>query len=134
MFFLRKIVGALMQMITYSEFLPLVVGPERMEWFDLSVRRSGFTQYDETVQATLVNEFSTAAFRFGHSLINSFFPEISSGATSGNRLRDVFQFPFGLYRGQMDGIVAGMASSPCQKFDRWVRLREYVVDLFLKKS
>ncbi|KFM65699.1 Chorion peroxidase, partial [Stegodyphus mimosarum] len=116
----RRIIGAIMQKITYGEYLPLVVGPERMEWFDLSLRRSGFTEYDETIQATLVNEFSTAAFRFGHSMINSFFPEISSGSNSGNRLRRIFQYPFGLYRGQLEGIVNGLAQSPSQKFDRYM--------------
>ncbi|GIY61758.1 chorion peroxidase [Caerostris darwini] len=116
----RRIIGAIMQMITYNEFMPLVIGPERMEWFDLTVRRSGFTQYDDTVPATLVNEFSTAAYRFGHSLINSFFPEISRGSNSGSRLRDMFQYPFGLYRGQLDGLMTGLTQSPCQKFDRYM--------------
>ncbi|CAL1280045.1 unnamed protein product [Larinioides sclopetarius] len=116
----RRIIGALMQMITYNEFLPLVIGPERMEWFDLSIRRNGFTQYDETVPATLVNEFSTAAYRFGHSLINSFFPEITSGSNSGGRLRDMFQFPFGIYRGQVDGLMTGLTQSPAQKYDRYM--------------
>ncbi|GFT01613.1 chorion peroxidase [Nephila pilipes] len=114
----RRIVGALMQQITYNEYLSLVIGPERMEWFDLSLRRNGFTQYDDTVQATLANEFSTAAYRFGHSMINSFFPEITRGSVSGNRLRDMFQFPFGIYRGQLDGLCAGLVNSPSQKFDR----------------
>ncbi|PRD22749.1 UNVERIFIED_CONTAM: pxn-1 [Trichonephila clavipes] len=114
----RRIVGAIMQQITYNEYLPLVIGPERMEWFDLSLRRNGFTQYDETVQATLANEFSTAAYRFGHSMINSFFPEINRGSVSGSRLRDMFQYPFGIYRGQLDGLCAGLANSPSQKFDR----------------
>ncbi|GFY37908.1 chorion peroxidase [Trichonephila inaurata madagascariensis] len=72
----RRIVGAIMQQVTYNEYLPLVIGPERMEWFDLSLRRNGFTQYDETVQATLANE------------------------------------------GQLDGLCAGLANSPSQKFDR----------------
>lgn len=107
-----------MQMVTYNEYLPLVIGPERMEWFDLSLRRGNqFTQYDDTVQATLVNEFSTAAFRFGHSLINSFFRDIR-GSTNGGYLRDMFQFPFGLYRGQLEGIIGGLLDSPSQKFDR----------------
>ncbi|XP_054717391.1 chorion peroxidase-like [Uloborus diversus] len=113
----RRIVGAELQMITYNEFLPLVLGPERMEWFDLSVRRSGYTQYDDTIPATLVNEFSTAAYRFGHSMINGFFPD-TRGSDRGNMLRDMFQYPFELYRGQLDGILGGLTDSPSQKFDR----------------
>lgn len=116
----RRILGAQMQMITYAEFLPLVIGPERMEWFDLSVRRSGYTQYDNTCQATLVNSFSTAAFRFGHSLINGFFAELTSDSDSGYLLREMFLFPFGLYEGQMERVLLGLSQSPAQKFDRYM--------------
>lgn len=116
----RKIVGAEMQLITYNEYLPLVLGPERMEWFDLTVRRGNqYTEYDNTVEATLANEFSTAAFRFGHSMINSFFQD-SRGSNRGNYLREIFNFPFGLYSGQMEGIVSGLTDSPAQKFDRYI--------------
>lgn len=116
----RRIVGAQMQMITYNEYLPLVIGPERMEWFDLNLRRGNqFTEYDQTVQATLVNEFSTAAYRFGHSMINSFFQD-ARGSNSGSYLRDIFNFPFGLYRGQLEGMVEGLTESPSQKFDRYM--------------
>ncbi|GFY80108.1 peroxidasin [Trichonephila inaurata madagascariensis] len=114
----RRIVGAIMQHITYNEFLPLVIGPEKMEWFDLSVLHDGFTQYDNTVKATLVNEFSTAAYRFGHSMINSFFPEINKDFVSGSRLRDMFQYPFGIYRGQLDRLCAGLINSSAQMSDR----------------
>ena len=106
-------------MIAYNEYLPLVLGPERMEWFDLTVRRNTeFTQYDETVQATLANEFSVAACRFGHSMINSFFQE-TGGNNRGNYLRDIFNYPFGLYSGQMEGMLEGLTVSPSQKFDRY---------------
>jgi peroxidase len=116
----RKIVGAEMQFITYNEYLPLVLGPERMEWFDLTVRRGNqYTEYDNTVEATLANEFSTAAFRFGHSMINGFFQD-SRGSNRGNYLREIFNFPFGLYSGQMEGIVSGLTDSPAQKFDRYM--------------
>ncbi|XP_071035495.1 chorion peroxidase [Parasteatoda tepidariorum] len=117
----RRILAAIMQMITYNEFLPLVIGPERMEWFDLNVQRTGYTQYDDTVQATLANEFSAAAFRFGHSMINSFFPQVSRGSNAaGDRLRDIFQFPFGLHRGELEGLISGTTQSPGQKFDRYM--------------
>ncbi|XP_015912051.1 peroxidase-like [Parasteatoda tepidariorum] len=116
----RRIVAAIMQMITYNEFLPLVIGPENMKKYDLYIQRNGYTQYDDTVQATLVNEFSTAAFRFGHSMINSFFPQLSRGSSSNERLRDIFQYPFGLHRGELEGLIRGTTLSPSQTFDRYM--------------
>lgn len=68
----RRIIGAMIQHITYHEFLPLVLGREVMQLFDLKVRQTGFYDgYDPKVNPTVANAFSTAAFRFGHSMIQS---------------------------------------------------------------
>ena len=68
----RRIVVAEMQHITYNEFLPLVLGRDYMDKFELTPRDSGFTQlYDDTLNPSITNVFATAAFRFGHSLIQS---------------------------------------------------------------
>ncbi|GAU93878.1 hypothetical protein RvY_05745 [Ramazzottius varieornatus] len=68
----RRIVTALLQHITYNEWLPRVVGQPVTNLFGLALRKSGFyDEYDDTCDATISNEFSTAAFRFGHSLVPS---------------------------------------------------------------
>ena len=71
----RKIVGAEMQNIVYNEFLPLVLGNDALEEFDLKLPNNAEenTNYDENVNATISNEFATVAFRFAHSLIPSHF-------------------------------------------------------------
>lgn len=68
----RHIIGAMVQHITYREFLPLVLGRDVCKLFDLELRSSGYyNQYDVRVNPTVANSFSAAAFRFGHSLIQN---------------------------------------------------------------
>lgn len=55
----RSIVEALIQKVTYEEFLPVLLGDEL----------APYTGFDETIDTQITNEFSTAAFRFGHTAI-----------------------------------------------------------------
>ncbi|MEL6104534.1 MAG: peroxidase family protein [Planctomycetota bacterium] len=56
----REIVIAQLQAITYNEFLPALLGDDAI---------SRYRGYDATVDPQIANEFSTAAFRFGHSTL-----------------------------------------------------------------
>ncbi|XP_063882991.1 LOW QUALITY PROTEIN: chorion peroxidase-like [Scylla paramamosain] len=69
----RRIVVAEMQHIVYNEFLPAVLGKELMERLNLLPQKDGrkTNSYDPNVSPSIANEFSTAAFRFGHSMITS---------------------------------------------------------------
>lgn len=60
----RKIVGAMMQHITYKQWLPHIIGKDGMEML------GEYKGYNPTVNPSISNEFATAALRFGHSLIN----------------------------------------------------------------
>lgn len=61
--FTRRIVGAEMQIITYEEYLPAMLG------FELAPRPEDAV-YDPGTDATITNSFAHAVFRFGHSQIN----------------------------------------------------------------
>ncbi|CAG0894315.1 unnamed protein product [Cyprideis torosa] len=64
----RKIVGAIVQHITYNEFLPLSLGYRYLRNFGLLPLRSGFKRnYDPKIKPQITNEFATAAFRYGHT-------------------------------------------------------------------
>lgn len=56
----RAIVTAEVQVITFNEFLPAFLGPNGIPQY---------TGYNPNVNPGIANEFSTAAFRFGHSLL-----------------------------------------------------------------
>lgn len=72
----RSIVGAELQIITYKEFLPALLGPNAPKVEDYA--------YDPNVNGSIANAFSTAAYRFGHSAISSNLQlSDSSGASVG---------------------------------------------------
>ncbi|XP_074144108.1 peroxidasin homolog isoform X2 [Sminthopsis crassicaudata] len=60
----RKIVGAEMQHITYNHWLPKIFGEVGMKML------GEYKGYDPSVNSGIFNAFATAAFRFGHTLIN----------------------------------------------------------------
>ncbi|VDK83441.1 unnamed protein product [Dibothriocephalus latus] len=61
----RKIVGACMQSLTYQVWLPKILGEEGMRMLGRE-----YTGYNVSVNPTISNEFATAAFRFGHTLVS----------------------------------------------------------------
>ncbi|CAG0922361.1 unnamed protein product [Notodromas monacha] len=66
----RRIVVAELQHIVYNEWLPLILGPRYMFNFRLFPQREGFSrEYDPSIDPSVTNEFATAAFRFGHTLL-----------------------------------------------------------------
>ena len=66
----RRINVAILQHITYNEYLPVVLGREKMREVGLFPLDTGFSpDYDPTVNPSIVNEFSASAFRFGHSIV-----------------------------------------------------------------
>jgi len=71
----RRIVIGEMQNIVYGEYLPTILGAKYMDKFGLLVTEA--TNYDEKVEPNIFNEFASAAFRFGHSMINSMFMLVS---------------------------------------------------------
>ncbi|GLV32003.1 Peroxinectin-like [Carabus blaptoides fortunei] len=67
----RRIMVAELQHIVYSQWLPEVIGFRAMTEFNLNVDRPGYsTHYDPKVDPAITNEFTTAALRFGHSIVD----------------------------------------------------------------
>ncbi|ESO91011.1 hypothetical protein LOTGIDRAFT_163527 [Lottia gigantea] len=106
----RKISGAMLQHITYSEWLPILLGNNYMSQYGLHVDSAasfdGFGPrnwyYDDKQNPRIINAFAAAAFRIGHTLIPRRF-------TIGNErieLRKLFNRPKFLY--QQEGLGVGM--------------------------
>ena len=66
----RKIVAAEMQHITYNEYLPLLLGPAYTAFFQLRSTPFGFNfVYSPWIDASIVNVFAAASYRYGHSQV-----------------------------------------------------------------
>lgn len=74
----RRILIAQMQHITYNEWLPVVIGRAKMQELALfPLDGDNFsTDYDPNLNPTIMNEFATAAFRFGHTLLQGKIPYV----------------------------------------------------------
>jgi hypothetical protein len=108
----RKIVGAEMQAVTYNEFLPALLGN--------NAPTAAAYVYTPQVNASITNSFSTAFFRFGHSMQS---PDIklvdNNGATQSLLLRNAFFNPSILKNdpGKVDLVLKGLASQVSQEND-----------------
>ncbi len=111
----RAIVGAEMQAITYREFLPLLLGRD-------ALRR--YRGYRPEVDAGIANVFSTAAYRFGHSMLSPRLlrfdaegQEIAAGHLS---LADAFFDPQETVLHGIEPVLRGLASQRAQEIDNYL--------------
>lgn len=68
----RKIIGALLQQITYGEFLPSILQEQDLVKYNLKLKKERFSySYDSSINPATKNVFNAAAFRFGHSQVRN---------------------------------------------------------------
>ena len=103
----RVIVAAEMQAITYREFLPLLLGRDAIQVYG---------GYKHNVNAGVSNEFATAAYRVGHTMLNDVI--MTPGITPGYmELKDAF-FNIGLIESHdIDPFLLGLSKQKAQEID-----------------
>ena len=109
----RKIVGAEIEVITYKEFLPALMG---------SYAPSIDGHYNPAVKASVATEFSTAGFRVGHTLLSNQILRIQNDGQPDPRgpvsLADSFFNPPLLANGDdLNVLVKGLASQNAEEID-----------------
>jgi hypothetical protein len=113
----RKLVGAEIQVITFKEFLPALLG----NLYAPDVE----SIYDPSLNAGVANEFSTALFRVGHTMLP---PRLMRMDNDGHvspdgpmPLRESFFKPMNLNStGELEYILKGLASEQQQEVDMHV--------------
>uniref|UniRef100_A0A8C9K6H6 Myeloperoxidase n=1 Tax=Panthera tigris altaica TaxID=74533 RepID=A0A8C9K6H6_PANTA len=110
----RKIVGAMVQIITYRDYLPLVLGPQALRKY-----LPRYKCYNDSVDPRISNVF-TNAFRYGHTLIQPFMFRLNNqyqpmGPNPRVPLSKVF---FATWRvvleGGIDPILRGLMATPAK--------------------
>ena len=106
----RRIVSGLIQSITYNEWLPA-----------MGVELGSYEGYKEDVNPSLLNVFTSAAFRLGHTLLNGNLLILDEGGNEQEGgsvpLRAVFFNPESLPEIGIESFLRGMAAQTQQAFD-----------------
>ncbi|XP_060704416.1 eosinophil peroxidase-like [Hemiscyllium ocellatum] len=111
----RKILGAFQQIITYKEYLPLVIGDNATKVF-----LPPYEGYNESVDPGIANVFSTACLRLGHLMIKPLVFRLDENYQEhpkfGNvLLHEAFFTPGRLIKeGGLDPLMRGLVGSPAK--------------------
>ncbi|XP_043070897.1 peroxidase [Drosophila grimshawi] len=133
----RRINIAIVQHVTYNEFLPILLGKEVMEKFGLVLQKDGYWDgYESTVNPGIIDSFAGAAFRFGHSLLPTAVERWSKAHKfiASKRLSDLIRRPYDLYRaGVLDEYFMGLMNQVAQAMDDSIT-QEVTNHLFKKEG
>ncbi|OXA57165.1 peroxidasin homolog [Folsomia candida] len=123
----RRIVIAEWQTVIYGQFLTTVLGNATMEKYKLGLgsgSEKGFTEYNPNLDATLFHHFATAAYRFGHTLLNGLIRLVRGLTEVGSYfVRDNYFDSAQIERNGSLGyelILGGLMTQNAQTHDRFV--------------
>jgi len=108
----RRLNIAFMQHITFSEFLPALLG-------NGSGAIGPYGGYDDSLDASIANEFSTALYRVGHAMVSSRL-QVSADSAATVPLADVFCKPQFIKQHGIDGVLEGAAARRMQRVDNFI--------------
>jgi Ca2+-binding RTX toxin-like protein len=107
----RARVEAIVQAVTFNEFLPVLVGQDAF---------AAYSGYDDTVNVGISVEFSTAVYRLGHTLLSSDLQRVSEAGEQleSLALKDAFFTPSLLQEDSMiENVLRGAATQEAQAMD-----------------
>ena len=120
----RHIIAATVQFITLNEFLPIVLGPDMIKRYNLTVIEHGYWYgYNPKAHSSPSQAFTTAAFRFGHTFIQGKVRRYNKHhqLIGMHSLRYLLRHPFIIYEpGVVDQLAMGLIDTPAQTYDSFI--------------
>ncbi|XP_042221923.1 peroxidase-like [Homarus americanus] len=111
----RRINIAQYQNMIYTEFLPIFLGKTKMKEYKLNPRSFGYYQdYDNQVNPGILNEFASAAFRVGHTMIPDDLRLVDRHytRTSSIPLVQTFENPSAIFEpGKFEEVLRGLVGT-----------------------
>lgn len=112
----RQRVTALIQVITYREYLPALLGEHAL---------APYGGYESNVDGRISNIFSGALYRYGHSALSPVLQRIDAQGNAIEAghlpLRDAFFSPERIIdEGGIEPVLRGLASQRCQEIDPYI--------------
>ncbi len=108
----RAIVRAELQAITYNEYLPALLGEGAI---------SEYEGYDSTVNPGISNLFSTASYRFGHTMLSPDLLRLNDDGTIADEgtlaLQNAFFAPGEVTENGIDSLLLGATAQQAQEID-----------------
>ncbi|XP_061527525.1 eosinophil peroxidase-like [Phycodurus eques] len=111
----RKIMGAYLQVITFRDYIGNIVGPEVV-----AKKLSTYPGYDKFINPSIANVYATAAYRYGHSMIQPFVFRLSSDYEDhplypSPLLHTALNTPWRVtFEGGIDPILRGLVGRPAK--------------------
>ena len=125
----RKVVGAKIQIITYNEFLPLLIGSQFHPVDQVLGGGFGitsFTGYDPTIDPSISSEFANAAYRLGHTLLSPEVQRVEQNGIRGIFIGDAFFDSQQIYDQSnytglgVNSVYSGLALQASQEYDNQI--------------
>ena len=125
----RKVVGAEVQVITYEEFLPLLIGDEFIKVKGIKRKFGGgfgledYDGFNPRIDPSVSNEFANAAYRLGHTLLSPDLLRVESPGedpTASIALQDAFFDPDEITTNGVDTLLTGLADQEAQELDNLI--------------
>ncbi|XP_067141033.1 peroxidase-like [Centruroides vittatus] len=109
----RKLVICVFQKVVYTEFLPLIVGPDLAR----ILNDGGYSRYDPSVPMKLINSFAAAGYRL-HSIVpDPIFLITEDGRKSEIPLRDSFFNVTTILQRGIEDIIRGATIQAEENYD-----------------
>ena len=107
----RKVIGAKVQVISYNEFLPLLIGEGTLEKY------SGF---NPDINPQISIEFANAAFRLGHTLLPNQLRSVDNNGITEIALSEAFFNPEYIQKNGIELVLTGLIFQKAQEIDNMI--------------